>query len=68
MLESLLARYLGRFLKDFTAEQISAHLLKGCVKLKEVELDLVALQELLVDLLPHALELQRVRPEALRPF
>ena len=60
MLESFLARYLGCFLKDFTSEQISAHLLKGSVTLRDVELDLLALQELLVDQIPNALELQQV--------
>ncbi|CAK8991702.1 UHRF1-binding protein 1-like (Syntaxin-6 Habc-interacting protein of 164 kDa) [Durusdinium trenchii] len=61
MLETLLARYLQKFLKGFTPEHISAHLLKGSVKLKEVELDLIAVHELLVDVLPCALELQKVR-------
>ncbi|CAJ1338160.1 unnamed protein product [Effrenium voratum] len=64
MLETLLARYLGKFLKGFTPEHISAHLLKGSVRLKEVDLDLAALTELLAEHLPCALQLRAVRCRA----
>eukprot|EP00439_Symbiodinium_sp_Y106_P023001 s4165_g2.t2 len=65
MLETFLARYLGRFLKGFSPEQISARLLSGSVRLKEIELDLDAIHELLVAQLPATLELRRVRCEAI---
>ncbi|CAE6971099.1 UHRF1BP1, partial [Symbiodinium natans] len=65
MLETLLARYLGRFLKGFSPEQISARLLSGSVRLKEIELNLEAIHELLVAQLPATLELRRVRCEAI---
>ncbi|CAE8650732.1 unnamed protein product, partial [Polarella glacialis] len=61
MLTRYLTQKLGRFVKDLGPEQISGKLLAGEVKLKDVELDLAALDELLLEALPCALELRHVR-------
>lgn len=60
MLKSFIAQRLSHYIKDCTPDQVSARLLAGKITLTDVELNLEALSDVLVGLLPYTVHLKRV--------
>lgn len=61
MLKFFIVQRLSRYIKGFSHDQVSARLLAGELKLKDVEVELDEVADLLVGLLPYTLQLRHVR-------